>query len=503
MWMGRWGDGARMRRMRKLCVGRALRPAVSSAAVLAVLFGVSLAAQTVAPQPATRDAAVDKAFAAWNTATPGCAVGVAEHGAPVLQRAYGMAELEHGIANSPDTIFEAGSVSKQFTAAAMILLARDGKVSLDDDVRMYVPELPAYDAPVTIRQMLSHTSGLRDWGSLAGIAGMPRASRTYTHGHVLDILSRQQALNFTPGTRWSYSNSGYNLAAIIIARVSGMPFAEFSRTRLFEPLGLTRTSWRDDYARIVPGRAVAYSPQGGARYRQDMPFEHVHGNGGLLTTVGDLLTWQQALSEGPLAGARVADEQQTVMTLTDGRALQYGLGVYRGVYKGVPEIYHSGSTAGYRAFLTHYPAAHLTVAVLCNAGNANATQLARSVSDIFLGDRANDEAPRPVTLREAQGPLVGVSRDPAWQPAADELAAMAGTYYSDEVETELVAAVENGALVLRRRPDTVITLRPHSRDRFEAGGGLGQVTVHRENGRVVALGLTQDRVWDLRFARRQ
>lgn len=461
---------------------------------------IVLAGAAVAAQPADRQAAVDKVFAAWNTATPGCAIGVAENGVPVLERAYGMADLEHNVPNRPDTIFEAGSVSKQFTAAAMILLARDGKVSLDDDVRKYVPELPAYQAPVTIRQMLSHTSGLRDWGNLGGIAGRPRGAMTYSHAHVVDMLSRQTALNFAPGTRWSYSNSGYNLAAVVIARASGMTFAEFSRTRLFEPLGLTKTSWRDDYARIVPGRAVGYGMSFG-RFRQDMPFENVHGNGGLLTTVGDLLKWQAALTSGALKGAALADEQQTVAKLNDGRELHYGLGVFRGVYKGVPEVYHSGATAGYRAFLTEYPSAKLTIAVLCNAGNAAPATFVRQVSDLYLGDKANASAPRSSLLPEAEGPLVGVKADASYRPTADDLSAFAGTYDSAEIETQFIARIENGSLVLFRRPDTRITLRPHSRDRFEAGAGLGQVTFHRKDGAVVALSITQDRVWDLRLTK--
>ena len=151
-----------------------------------------------------------------------------------------MADLEHDVPNKADTIFEAGSVSKQFTAAAVLLLASDGKLSLDDPVRKYIPELPDYGTPLTIRHMLKHTSGLRDWGSLAGIAGWPRGTRVHTHAHVVEILSRQRALNFTPGTRYSYSNSGYNLAAVIVARVSGMSFAEFSQQRIFQPLGMTQ-----------------------------------------------------------------------------------------------------------------------------------------------------------------------------------------------------------------------------------------------------------------------
>ena len=209
-----------------------------------------------APSPA---AAVDEIFAKWTSSTPGCAVGVAVGGKPVLLKAYGMADLEHDVRNTPDTIFEAGSVAKQFTAMAVQLLASDGKLSLDDPVRKYIPELPDYGKPLTIRHMLSHTSGLRDWGSVEGIAGWPRTTREYTHAHVLDIVSRQKSLNFDPGTKWSYSNTGFNLAAIIVSRVSGMSFAEFSKQRIFAPLGMTHTSWRDDHTRIVKGRAIAYS----------------------------------------------------------------------------------------------------------------------------------------------------------------------------------------------------------------------------------------------------
>ena len=208
------------------------------------------AAPDLAPQ-------VDRVFKDWTATTPGCAVGVNVDGRTVVSKAYGMADLEHDVANTPETIFEAGSVSKQFTAAAVLLLARDGKLSLDDPVSKYIPELPDYGQPLTIRHMLTHTSGLRDWGSVAGIGGWPRTSRVYTHAHVLDIVSRQRALNFTPGERYSYSNTGYNLAAIIVSRVSGMSFAEFTRAaRCSSRLGMTHTSWRDDYGRIVKGRAL-------------------------------------------------------------------------------------------------------------------------------------------------------------------------------------------------------------------------------------------------------
>ena len=450
-----------------------------------------------APVPTPVESRVDAVFSRWTTTTPGCAVGVGANGRTVLARGYGMADLEHDVRNGADTIFEAGSVSKQFTAAAILLLAKDGRLSLDDHVRKHVPELADYGTPITLRQMLSHTSGLRDWGNLAGIAGWPRGNRMHTHDDVLDILSRQRALNFTPGTRWSYSNSGYNLAAIIVSRVSGRSFADFSRERIFQPLGMLHTSWRDDHTRIVKQRAVAYAP-GGAGFRQDMPFENVHGNGGLLTTVGDLLKWNEHFVSSPIADATLLSLQQTPARLNDGRVLDYALGLYVRPYKGLPEVYHSGATAGYRAFLTRFPDQHLSVAVLCNAGSANPTEYAHAVADMYLGARLKPESEAPPSLPESRGPTVGLTRDERFRPAPADLTAYAGTFTSDEADTTLRVEVRGDALVILRRPVTAITLRPHSRDRFEAGS-LGLVTFYREGGRVTALSLTQDRVWDLRF----
>src|SRR5687767_5115081 len=357
------------------------------ASAAAASFGFRQAA-TEAPSVA----AVDAIFARWNAGTPGCAVGVGVKGKPVLERAYGLADLEREVENAPDTIFEAGSVSKQFTAAAVLLLARDGKLAIDDPVRKYVPELPDYGVPLTIRHMLTHTSGLRDWGSVAGIGGWPRTTRVHTHGHVLDILSRQKALNIAPGTNWSYSNSGYNLSAIIVSRVSGQSFADFSRDRIFKPLGMTRTSWRDDFKRIVPHRALAYD-RGADGYQEDMPFENVHGNGGLLTTVGDLLKWNENFVTPVVGDAAFVAQQQTTARLSDGRDQVYAFGLYVRPYRGVREVAHSGSTAGYQAYLTRFPDQHVSVAVLCNAADAAPTQYARAVAELYLGTALEPPAP--------------------------------------------------------------------------------------------------------------
>ena len=536
----------------------------AAAAIAAAAALTSAAAAGRGGQPTTSSAAVDKLFARWTDSTPGCAVGVRAGGKTTVTKAYGMADLEHNVSNTPETIFEAGSVSKQFTAAAVLLLARDGKLSLDDAVRKYVPEVPDYGASLTIRHMLNHTSGLRDWGSVASIGGWPRSTRAYTHAHVLDIVSRQRALNFPPGARYSYSNSGYNLAAILVSRVSGMPFAEFTEKRIFAPLGMTRTSWRDDYRRIVKDRAMAYSESNG-EFRTLMPFENVHGNGGLLTTVGDLLKWNDNFATHVVGDDEFTREQETPGRFNDGRPHGYALGLMVGTRHGLREVAHSGSTAGYRAHLTRFPDQQLSVAVLCNVSSGNATQYANAVAELYLGDRAKAtadlEATHQLTAIEADaatgmfrntmtGEAVTVSRagdgvrvdrtsyvaasgtrfisegGGSWEltgagsaeltdshgtvdtfervtparPTIAELQALSGTYTSADAETTLAVAVEGEGLVLKRRPDTVIPLTPLYKDAFD--GSIGTI-VFRRGAKALELSVIQDRVWDMRFTRQE
>jgi CubicO group peptidase (beta-lactamase class C family) len=374
--------------------------AISGPVVIALLLAPDATASDPAPSDPT--ARVDAVFASYSADTPGCAVGVSKDGKEVLARAYGSADLEHGIANTADTVFEAGSVSKQFTAAAILLLAQAGKLKLDDPVRDYVPELPDYGSPeITLRHLLHHTSGLRDWGTVTYAAGWPRGSRVHTHAHVLDVLSRQKSLNFPPGTEYSYSNSGYNLLAVIVQRVSGKTFAQYTRDMIFEPLGMTHTEWRDDYTRIVKSRAVAYgkAPDG---FHMQMPFENVHGNGGLLTTVGDLLKWNRNFTTERVGGRALVTELQRRGRLSDGLEISYARGLVVSRYRGVPEVSHSGSTAGYRAFLTRFPAQAVSVAVLCNDGNAEASDLAHDVAAVVLGDALTPPvAPSPAAVDAA------------------------------------------------------------------------------------------------------
>ena len=468
------------------------------AIALAAAWALTLPALS-SQAPGTAPDAVHKIFARWTNDTPGCAVAAAVNGTTAVSAAYGMADLERDVPNTAETIFEAGSVAKQFTAAAVLLLARDGKLSLDDPVRKYIPEVPDYGTPITIRHMLTHTSGLRDWGNIGAIQGWPRTTRAYTHAHVLDIVSRQKAPNFTPGTRWSYSNSGYNLAAILVSRVSGMSFADFSRTRIFEPLGMTRTSWRDDHTRIVKGRAVAFAPTS-AGFRIEMPFENVHGNGGLLTTVGDLVKWTGNFETPRVGDAAFVAQQQQPGKFTSGKEHTYAFGLVIGRYKGVREVSHGGATAGYRAYLVWYPEQKVSVAVLCNAGSGNAEQYAHAVAELFLGAAVNADAPSPAAIPEMQGPLAALARDDAYRPQAQDLASFAGTYLSDEAEASLVISVESNQLVLSQRGGIRAVLAPRAKDTF--GGPGGAIVFKRDAaGRVNELSVVQDRVWDLRFQR--
>src|SRR5687767_1067443 len=317
---------------------------------------------------------------------PGCAVGISLNGQTVFEKAFGLAEMEHNIPNTPQTIFESGSVAKQFTAAAIVLLAQEGKLSIDDPVKKYIPELPEYEKPITIRHILTHTAGLRDWGSVMSLTGAGRGDRVVTQDIALDVISRQKGLDFTPGAEYSYSNSGYQLAAILVERVSKQKFGAFVEERLFKPLGMTKSSWREDYQKLVPGRAQAYSRSGEkAPWRLSMPIMNVVGNGGMLTTVGDWLKWNAMLDSRSL-GEPLVQALESQGVLNDGRKISYALGLDVGSYKGLKEISHGGATAGYLTYLARYPEKKLSIALLCNGSPPPFSgNIVYSMADEILG----------------------------------------------------------------------------------------------------------------------
>ncbi|HZI26537.1 MAG TPA: serine hydrolase domain-containing protein [Gemmatimonadaceae bacterium] len=346
----------------------------------ALLLLVSL--PTLALGQGDLTATADRIFAQWTKDTPGCAAGVAQNGRTLLTRGWGMANLETGTPITGETIFESGSVAKQFTATAILLLMSDGKLRLDDRVQEHLPELPEYGRPLTIRHLLSHTSGLREWSNLVAVDGWPRGTRAHTQEDFLEVVFAQRELNYPVGDHYSYTNSGFGLLVTIIERVSGMPFTQFTGERIFKPLGMTKTSWREDFERIVPGRAQAYARRGNA-WALDMPFDNVVGAGGMLTTVGDWLKWNDALDKRTLGGWWV-DSLESRATLTSGRKITYAMGVVVANWRGEREVAHSGSTGGYATYLLRLPARGVSVAVMCNSAGSNPTTFARQLAEALV-----------------------------------------------------------------------------------------------------------------------
>src|SRR5688572_9102999 len=341
-------------------------------------------------------AAIDKIFEQYTRPnTPGCVLGIGQNGKVLYERGYGMANLEYDVPLTANSIEEIGSVSKQFTAASVLLLAQRGVLSLEDDMRKWLPEVPDFGDKITLRMMLNHTSGLRDQWGLLGLMNSPPGSAIHTPDLVLDLVTRQRELNFKPNDQYLYSNTNYTLLGIIVKRASGKSLAQFSKENVFEPLGMKHTEWRDDFTRIVKGRATAYSRGAGDVYRQEMPFTNVYGNGGLLTTVGDLIVWWDALHKNRLGDANFMQQLATSGVLNSGHKIGYALGVSNGTYRGLREISHSGATAGYRANLVSYPDSKTTVAVLCNNASASTGALTQQVVDVVLAKNLAAVPERP------------------------------------------------------------------------------------------------------------
>lgn len=510
----------------------------------------------------SKQAEIDRIFGGFNTHTPGCAVGVGDHGKVALRAGYGMADLERGVAVSADTVFESGSVAKQFTAMALLLLAQQGKISLDDPIRKYLPELQDVGAPLTIRQVLSHVSGLREWRLIATFSGTPEGTYVLDNHDLLRMASRQRALNFDPGTAYSYTNTGFNIATILIERAlnNGKTFQDFTREAIFEPLGMTHTRWRDDFRAVVANRALAYTSRPGG-WTQDTPVENIIGAGGMLSTVGDWLLWNENFTHARIGGPEVVKLQQTPAVLADGKTITYAAGLTVSTFDGFREVSHGGSTGGYRTWIARYPDKGVSVAVMCNSAQANPTQLGRETARLWTGGvaapaaapvavdiatlenltgiyrkvRDNTVAELRVTNgklmfdRQALTPL-GASEFSAGQgkfvfqnsrlthvtpdgnviyervepahPSDAELAALAGKYESRETASAITLAAKGGELTLAIAWNKPIRLRPTFRDAFVMETSGTSIVFHRDpSGKVTGLSAGEDRVWDLRFTR--
>jgi CubicO group peptidase (beta-lactamase class C family) len=434
--------------------------------------------------------------------SPGCAVGVTRGGALVFAKGYGMADLEHDRPITLDTRFNIASVSKQFTAMSIVLLSLDGRLSLDDSIRKWVPEVPSFGTVITLRQLLTHTSGLRDYFTLLAVSGWPSDGQL-TEKQFLTLVGRQKNLNFAPGDEFLYSNTGYALLSIVVRRASGQSLRSFAAERIFKPLGMTHTEFRDDHTLLIPQRALGYEPSG-STYRISQPETDVVGDGGVYSTVEDLAKWDANFQTGRVGGQRAIAILQAPATLNNGQPIPYALAMTIGAFHGLKTYSHSGAYGGYRSTLLRFPERDLSVITLCNTSTAS-SMLAEQVGSIMLGFAAQNSS--ATTLDLTTSPWVaGSSHAPADSSASrrrnDQLAQLSGSYYSDELDLPVTLAPRDGYLVLQRPHAEEIHFVALTNDLYTNSDKMLLRVVRGDHDAINGFTLTISRVRDLEFSRR-
>ena len=385
------------------------------ARLVAVAILLSVAAPLPAqPLPGAIAARIDSLFTAFNrTDAPGLAVAVVRDGRMIFAKGYGMADLEHRVPITPSTVFDVASVSKQFAGMAIAMLIGEGKVRLDDDIRRHVPEMADIGAPITIDQLLHHTSGVRDWPGTLGLAGW-QYDDVISFEQILTMAYHQRSLNFVPGSEYTYSNTGYNLLAETVQRVTGQSFRAWTDANLFQPLGMTRTVFRDDHTAVIPDRALGYTRAPDGRWRAVTNNLTALGSSSMMSTVEDMARWVINFDSVRVGGAQAMALTRTRGVLNDGSTIPYAFGVSHGEYRGAATVNHSGSWAGFVTYVLHLPQHRFGVVVLANAPQVNPTRAAQQVTDVLLGS--------------ALAPLAAATEPPVVQLPAATLDAYAGTY---------------------------------------------------------------------------
>lgn len=388
------------------------------------------------------DAAVDEVFQDLTAAgSPGCALGVYRGGQIIYEKGYGLANIEENVAISPKSVFDIGSTSKQFTATSILLLEKAGKLSIDDDVHKYIPELPDYGKKITILNLLNHTSGLRDYLTLFDIAGVNVDSVT-TDEDALALIVRQKELNFAPGSEFLYSNTGFFLLSVIVQRVSGKTLRDFAAENIFSPLEMSHTQFRNNHRSLVAERALAYDEnEKKDGFTLDVSYFEQTGDGAVHTSVEDLLKWDENFYGGQVGGKILLAELQETAKLNDGKRLTYAKGIVVSDYRGLRMVSHGGSWGGYRAQLMRFPDQHFSVATLCNLGSADPTRRASQVADVYL-----NSVMKPKTVKSAEEDEERKKEAATISLTKEQLSAYAGDYWSEEMGVSYRLAMRDGAL---------------------------------------------------------
>jgi CubicO group peptidase (beta-lactamase class C family) len=358
---------------------------------------------------------IDALFTRFNARpSPGLAIAVVRDGKVLLRKGYGLANLEDRVPITPSTVFDIASVSKQFAGLAVAMLVEQGKVRLTDDIRTYIPELPKLEHTITVDHLLHHTSGLRDWPGTLGVSGW-RMDDVISFDQILTMAYHQRTLNFTPGDEYTYSNTGYNLLAEMVARVTGTSFRAWTDEHFFKPLGMTSSVFRDDHTLVIQHRALGYARQPDSTFRQTPNNLMALGSSSLFSSVDDLAKWVMNF-DNPVVGGRSAMAMtRTRGVLNNGSTIPYAFGISHGEYRGQPTVAHSGGWASFSTYLVHFPEQRFGVIVLANSGIASPVRAAYDVADIYLegelGPRAAVDAPvtaravdvAPATLQQYAG----------------------------------------------------------------------------------------------------
>ena len=404
---------------------------------------------------------VDDLFEQWNKPnSAGVAISVVRDGKVIYQKGFGTAVLENNVPITPKTIFQSASVSKQFTAFAVLLLANQGKLKLEDDVRKYLSEVPDFGKTITIRHLLNHTSGLRDQAELAAVAGV-RLDDVLTQGQVLKIVQRQKELNFTPGEEIVYCNTGYTLLAEIVARVSGKSFRQFTEENILKPLEMSNTHFHDDYVMVVPNRASSYFQIGEGRFIY-LPSNNSHvGATNLMTTAEDFAKWLNNFESGKVGGKTLIAQMQETGYLNNGNKTDYGAGFDLETYRGLNTISHGGGDAGFRSFMIYFPKQKFGVAILSNLGNFVGRDIAKKIADIYL---ERELKPQSTENNQPQKSANSVT----FQISNEKLNEYLGDYYSEELDTTYKIVFKDGNLIVQHFRNDDVSLNAVSADKFSA-----------------------------------
>jgi CubicO group peptidase (beta-lactamase class C family) len=439
-------------------------PTSTSRRAAPALLGAALVLLAAVPAPAaaqrwtlpdSTQRQVDEVFSFVERDAPGCALGVARDGKLAYGRGYGLANLDWGIPLTTSTVFDIGSTSKQFTSTALALLEMDGILSLDDEVRKWIPELPDYGSPITIRHLLNHTSGIRDYLTLMSLAGFEFAN-VFDEMDGVELITRQKALNFEPGSEYLYSNSGYLLLANIVRRATGRSLREFLEARVFDPLGMAGTTIWDDNTEILHERATGYAPSD-----QGWGIDHawnfqMGGDGQVITSVEDLLKWDRNFYVPEVGGQGLLDRLHTRGVLNDGDTIAYALGLTLDEYRGLRRVQHGGAWAGFRAMLARYPDRHTSVIVLCNRADASPGAYADRVADAVLSPHFPEAMPEEAEVNETGEPV---------SLSASQLQHWAGLYRHPDRPDYLRMEVSEGKLAVRQEEESY-PLSPRSENVF-------------------------------------